>query len=203
MFPEPIVTNTSRFIAYLSLINARIEFLRPTTLKTECVDHEGYRSKQEAKQNLFEYIEVFYNQRRRHSYLGYVSPAEYEQRHASQLMAPLFWGNFRSLEKPEPEFNGFGSLIRRKPAFGEADRNQSIASPFFKGSDPLNSEHEGPPTPTDPELNYPEDAAPMGGTIESVFHVFLRTNISLIGIFTFPIATSAAIVVTSSASKSR
>jgi transposase InsO family protein len=31
----------------------------------------------------FEYIEVFYNQRRRHSYLGYISPAEYEQRHAS------------------------------------------------------------------------------------------------------------------------
>ncbi len=53
------------------------------TLKTECVDHEDYRSKQEAKQNLFEYIEVFYNQRRRHSYLGYISPAEYEQRHAS------------------------------------------------------------------------------------------------------------------------
>jgi transposase InsO family protein len=26
---------------------------------------------------------VFYNQRRRHSYLGYISPAEYEQRHAS------------------------------------------------------------------------------------------------------------------------
>lgn len=53
------------------------------TLKTECVDHEDYRSKQEAKQNLFEYIEVFYNQRRRHSYLGYISPAEYEQRHSS------------------------------------------------------------------------------------------------------------------------
>ena len=53
------------------------------TLKTECVDHEDYRSKQEAKHNLFEYIEVFYNQRRRHSYLGYISPAEYEQRHAS------------------------------------------------------------------------------------------------------------------------
>ncbi|OOZ38500.1 hypothetical protein BOW53_15400, partial [Solemya pervernicosa gill symbiont] len=29
-------------------------------------------------QSLFEYIEVFYNRRRRHSYLGYVSPAEYE-----------------------------------------------------------------------------------------------------------------------------
>ncbi|OOZ41968.1 hypothetical protein BOW53_02035, partial [Solemya pervernicosa gill symbiont] len=40
-------------------------------------------TKQEAKQSLFEYIEVFYNRRRRHSYLGYVSPAGYEAKCAS------------------------------------------------------------------------------------------------------------------------
>lgn len=50
------------------------------TLKTELVDHEGYRTKAEARQHLFEYIEVFYNRQRRHSYLGYVSPEEYEKR---------------------------------------------------------------------------------------------------------------------------
>jgi len=54
------------------------------TLKTELVDHEDYRTKQEAKQNLFEYIEVFYNRQRRHSYLGYISPVEYERRFASR-----------------------------------------------------------------------------------------------------------------------
>lgn len=53
------------------------------TLKTELVDQEDYRSKAAAKQSLFEYIEIFYNQRRRHSYLGYVSPAEYERHYAS------------------------------------------------------------------------------------------------------------------------
>jgi len=53
------------------------------TLKTELVDHEDYRTKDEAKRSLFEYIEVFYNRRRRHSYLGYVSPVEYEARAAS------------------------------------------------------------------------------------------------------------------------
>lgn len=53
------------------------------TVKTELVDHEDYRSKPEARHSLFEYIEVFYNRRRRHSYLGYLSPIEYEQRHAS------------------------------------------------------------------------------------------------------------------------
>lgn len=49
------------------------------TLKTELVDDEDYKTREQAKQSLFEYIEVFYNRKRRHSYLGYVSPAEYER----------------------------------------------------------------------------------------------------------------------------
>lgn len=53
------------------------------TLKTELVDHEDYRTKEEAKKSLFEYIEIFYNRRRRHSYLGYISPVEYEARYVS------------------------------------------------------------------------------------------------------------------------
>jgi putative transposase len=55
-----------------------------SSLKTELVDHEDYHTKQEAKQSLFEYIEVFYNRRRRHSYLGYISPVEFERRNAPQ-----------------------------------------------------------------------------------------------------------------------
>jgi len=54
------------------------------TLKTEHVDHEDYRTRQGAKQSLFEYIEVFYNRYRRHSYLGYMSPVEFEKQYASQ-----------------------------------------------------------------------------------------------------------------------
>jgi transposase InsO family protein len=49
------------------------------TLKTEWVHHESYPTREAARQSLFEYIEVFYNRRRRHSALGYVSPHEYEQ----------------------------------------------------------------------------------------------------------------------------
>lgn len=48
------------------------------SLKTEYVDDENYRTQQEAKQSIFEYIEVFYNQRRRHSTLGYFSPQDFE-----------------------------------------------------------------------------------------------------------------------------
>lgn len=48
------------------------------TLKTELIHHETYETRAQARQALFEYIEVFYNRKRRHSALGYVSPAEYE-----------------------------------------------------------------------------------------------------------------------------
>lgn len=54
-----------------------------STLKTELVDHEDYHSHTEARHSLFEYIEVFYNRKRRHSYLGYISPAEFEAKYAS------------------------------------------------------------------------------------------------------------------------
>jgi putative transposase len=48
-----------------------------STLKTELGEH--FESNRMAKHQLFDYIEVFYNQQRRHSSLGYVSPAECER----------------------------------------------------------------------------------------------------------------------------
>ena len=48
------------------------------TLKTELTHHETFTTREEARQTLFEYIEVFYNRKRRHSTLRYQSPAEYE-----------------------------------------------------------------------------------------------------------------------------
>lgn len=49
-------------------------------LKVELIYAEQYRTVEEAKSGIFEYIEVFYNRIRRHSALGYVSPAEYERK---------------------------------------------------------------------------------------------------------------------------
>jgi putative transposase len=49
------------------------------TLKTELVYHSVYRTRDEARADVFEYIEVFYNRRRRHSALNYLSPEAYEQ----------------------------------------------------------------------------------------------------------------------------
>lgn len=52
------------------------------TLKRELVYHRHYATRHEAQQDIFEYIEVFYNRKRRHSTLGYDSPAEFEARRA-------------------------------------------------------------------------------------------------------------------------
>ncbi len=49
-------------------------------LKTEWVCGRTYGDHSEARLELFWYIEVFYNRKRRHASLGYVSPVDYEQR---------------------------------------------------------------------------------------------------------------------------
>lgn len=53
------------------------------TLKTELVNDQHYRTRAEARQDIFWYIEVFDNRRRRHSTLGYLSPAEFERQSMS------------------------------------------------------------------------------------------------------------------------
>ncbi len=49
------------------------------TLKAERVDRKTYRNRDEARADVFDYIERFYNPRRRHSTLGYLSPMDYEK----------------------------------------------------------------------------------------------------------------------------
>jgi len=57
--------------------NAPVESLFGT-VKSELVHNSRYKTRQEARAALFEYIEVFYNRRRRHSSLGNVSPVDFE-----------------------------------------------------------------------------------------------------------------------------
>lgn len=56
-----------------------------STLKAEL--GERFESYADAKEKLFDYIEVFYNQKRRHSALDYVSPGEYERTDRAALAA--------------------------------------------------------------------------------------------------------------------
>lgn len=51
------------------------------TLKTEWIYFERYDTREQAMRSIFEYVEVFYNNQRRHSTIDYLSPVEWERRY--------------------------------------------------------------------------------------------------------------------------
>ncbi len=53
------------------------------SLKVEAIHEERFSTRQEAKNQVFEYIEIYYNRKRLHSGLGYLSPEAFEQRHVA------------------------------------------------------------------------------------------------------------------------
>jgi len=50
------------------------------SLKTELTFHEDFRTKAQANEMIFEYIEIFYNRKRLHSYNNYMSPTDFEEK---------------------------------------------------------------------------------------------------------------------------
>jgi transposase InsO family protein len=62
-----------------------------STLKAECATGV-YASRSEARQSIFEYIEVWYNRKRRHSAIGYVSPEAFERAHQSNITESFVLG---------------------------------------------------------------------------------------------------------------
>jgi len=59
------------------------------TLKTELTHHEKYQTKIQARQSLFEYIELFFNRKRIHSALGYKTPVEYKMLEKAALVLTI------------------------------------------------------------------------------------------------------------------
>jgi len=55
------------------------------TLKKELIRKHIFLTREIAKSKIFEYIEMFYNAKRRHSYLGYISPNEFEKRYNNSV----------------------------------------------------------------------------------------------------------------------
>ena len=51
-----------------------------SSLKTERIGKKAYRTRDDARADVFDYIERFYNTVRRHSTIGYVSPVEFERK---------------------------------------------------------------------------------------------------------------------------
>ena len=56
-------------------------------LKTELVHHRRFKTRQQAIQEIIEYIEIFYNRQRKQERLGYLSPAQFTQRYYANLAA--------------------------------------------------------------------------------------------------------------------
>jgi len=57
------------------------------TLECELLQRQSFRTHSAARTALFDFIEGFYNPQRRHSALGYLSPAAYERRHTACAVA--------------------------------------------------------------------------------------------------------------------
>jgi putative transposase len=57
-----------------------------SSLKRERVQERRYETRAEARADIFNYIEIWYNRKRRHSTLGYLSPAELERKAAGSEM---------------------------------------------------------------------------------------------------------------------
>ena len=66
------------------------------SLKTELVMHCDYKTRDQARASLFDYMEVFYNRQRRHSTINYVAPLAFEESTNAWSDCPPFVGNIRS-----------------------------------------------------------------------------------------------------------
>jgi putative transposase len=50
-----------------------------SNLKRECTNFHHFKTREQAKQVIFEYIEIYYNRQRQHSGCGWLTPAKYKQ----------------------------------------------------------------------------------------------------------------------------
>ena len=70
------------------------------SFKTELVHRRSFRSRNAAREEVFRWIEGWYNRRRRHSSLGYLSPADYEELHVNDA------GPFGPADPVQPALEG-------------------------------------------------------------------------------------------------
>ena len=70
------------------------------TLECELLDRERFQTPVEAQRAIFPWIEAWYNRTRRHSSIGYLSPNEFERRHAEEVPQPRVEQRSSILEQP-------------------------------------------------------------------------------------------------------
>src|SRR5262245_10184202 len=91
------------------------------TLECELLDRVRFRTPAEARRALFDYIEGWYNPRRRHSALGYESPVRYERLHADRGHRSAGHAAPRSVDAPRSA-RGPGGAISIPPHDGTPTR---------------------------------------------------------------------------------
>lgn len=97
------------------------------TLECELIDRRCFRTKAEARLAIFSFIEGFYNPRRRHSGLGYLSPIDYERRFeqlpipAQASLPPCSLPSRRGLETLPA-----AAAVRNRPALTAAPHDSAI-----------------------------------------------------------------------------
>jgi Integrase core domain len=102
------------------------------SIKKERIYRQSWPTRAEARVAIFEYIEGFYNPRRRHSTLGYLSPAEFERHHAELAQLAL-----------EASISGNGSVasIAPKASDGLTTRRVLTVGVDFVAAGPLSPEN--------------------------------------------------------------
>ena len=81
-----VIKRLSQPIGYWlgSSINAPMESFY-NSLKRECIGAEIFRDAKAAEKEIFSYIECYYNNKRKHSALGYLSPVKFEEKYEKSL----------------------------------------------------------------------------------------------------------------------
>ena len=87
------------------------------SLKTELVMHCDYKTRDEARASLFDYMEVFYNRQRRHSTIKYVAPLVFEASTTAKTDCPPNVGNFNSRHFRDHSLSVFDD-VRWRPFSG-------------------------------------------------------------------------------------
>jgi putative transposase len=80
------------------------------TLECELLDRERFRTPAEARRAVFDYIEGWYNPRRRHSALGYESPLRYERIHATEVLRAPVPKKARAVQPPGATLTEGGAI---------------------------------------------------------------------------------------------
>ena len=101
------------------------------TIKKERIYRRSWPTRAEARTAVFEYIEGWYNPRRRHSTLGYLSPAEFERHHAEHLALALQATN---------SGNGSVAVTAPKPSDGLTTRRVATVGVDFAAHGPISPE---------------------------------------------------------------